>query len=62
MNNLQSFYPFLPNVSILNPLKTPVILWISRVFMGFKMETLTKNGLMLKPLAKQTNDNNNNDK
>ena len=34
--------PFLANVPILNPLKTPENLWLSGVFMGFKMEILAE--------------------
>ena len=37
--------PFLANVSILYPLKTPENLWFSGVFRGYKMGTLARNGL-----------------
>ena len=39
-----SLCPFLANVTILYPLKTPENLWFSNVFRGYKMETLAKNG------------------
>ena len=39
--------PFLANVPILYPLKTPENLWFSGVFMGHKMGTLAGNGLIL---------------
>ena len=37
--------PFLANVPILYPLKTPENLWFSEVFRGYKMGTLARNGL-----------------
>ena len=37
--------PFLANVSILYPLKTPENLWFSGVFREYKMETLPISGL-----------------
>ena len=42
-----SFYfnPFLANVPILNPMKTPENLWFSGVFRGCRTGTLAKNGL-----------------
>ena len=40
------FYPFLANVSILYPLKTPENQRFSCVFRGNKMGTLDRNGLM----------------
>ena len=36
--------PFLANVPILYPLKTPENLWFSSVFRGYKMGTLARNG------------------
>ena len=39
------FNPFLVNVPILYPLKTPENLWFSGVFRGYKMGTLERNGL-----------------
>ena len=38
--------PFLANVPILYPLKTPKNLWFCGVFRGYKMGTLARNGLM----------------
>ena len=40
------FNPFLANVPILYPLKTPENQKFSGVFMGYKMGTLAKNGLI----------------
>ena len=40
------FNPFLANVPILHPLKTPESLSFSGVFRGFKMGTLARNGLI----------------
>ena len=40
--------PFLVNVSILYPLKTPETQRFSGVFMGYKIETLVRNGLNTK--------------
>ena len=37
--------PFLANVPILYPLKTPENLWFSGVFKGYKMGTLARYGL-----------------
>ena len=37
--------PFLANVTILHPRKTPENQWFSCVFGGHKMETLARNGL-----------------
>ena len=39
------FKPFLANVSILYPLKTPENLWFSGIFRGYKMGLLARNGL-----------------
>ena len=39
------FNPYLANVPILHPLKTPENLWFSGVFRGYKMRTLARNGL-----------------
>ena len=39
------FNPFLANVPILCPLKTPENFWFSGVFRGYKMGTLARNGL-----------------
>ena len=36
--------PFLPNVPILHPLKTPENLSFSGVFRGYKIGTLARNG------------------
>ena len=45
--NLQNgLNPFLANVPILHPLKTPEKLTFSGVFRGFKMGTLARNELM----------------
>ena len=40
--DIKSVDPFLANVPILNPLKTPENLWFSGVFMGFKMDILAE--------------------
>ena len=47
--------PFLVNVSILYPLKTPENQRFSGVFWGHKMGTLTKNGLNKESWAKWVN-------
>ena len=36
--------PFMANIAILYPLKTPENLWFSGVFRGYKMGTLARNG------------------
>ena len=41
----QSINPFLANIPISYPLKTPENLWLSGVFRGNKMGTLSRNGL-----------------
>ena len=38
--------PFLANIPILYPLKTPENLWFSGVFRRYEMGTLAKNGLI----------------
>ena len=38
--------PFLANVSISYPMKTPKTPWFPGVFKGYKMGTLAKNGLL----------------
>ena len=43
-----SLNPFLHNVPILYPLKTPENLWFSGVFRGYELGTLARNGLMLR--------------
>ena len=42
----KNFNPFLANVLILDPPKTPENLWFSGVFRGYKMKTLAGNGLI----------------
>ena len=44
LKRILKFNPFLANVPILYPLKTPI--WFSGVFRGYKMGTFTKNVLM----------------
>ena len=39
--------PFLPNVPILYPLKTPENLWFLSIFRGYKMGTSARNGLKI---------------
>ena len=39
------FNPFLANVPILYPLKTPENFWFSGIFRGYKIGTLARNGL-----------------
>ena len=43
-SNSREFNPFLTNVPILYPLKTPENQRFSGVFRGYKMETLARNG------------------
>ena len=45
--------PFLANVPILYPLKTPENLWFSGVFRGYKIGTLAGNGLIYKGIKKE---------
>ena len=45
--------PFLANVPISYPLKTPENLWFSGVFRGYEMGTLTRNGLRIYLEARQ---------
>ena len=45
--------PFLANVPISYPLKTPENLWFSGVFRGDEMGTLTRNGLRIYLQARQ---------
>ena len=44
-SRIRLFNPFLANVPILYPLKTPENLWFSGVFRGYKMGTLARNRL-----------------
>ena len=44
-NSFAKINPFLANVPILYPLKTPENLWFSSVFRGYKMGKLARNGL-----------------
>lgn len=48
-NVYQSLNPFLANVTIFYPLKTPENLWFSYVFRGCKMRALVRNGLAYSP-------------
>ena len=45
--------PFLANVPILYPLRTPENFWFSGVFRGYKMGTLARNGLRCGNLGSQ---------
>ena len=49
------FNPFLTNLPILYPLKTPANLWFSGAFRGYKMGTLARNGLTGHATLSQTN-------